>query len=397
MTLEGREQGSWTHRMANLPAGRLVRSWLFDLPHEDTPEAGEIRAQQMASFARHTPINSVATTSVSLLATLALWHVAPHPTLLSWAALIWAVALWHLFRWWRRREQLSPKWVGARGPRKALVSSAVAGLLWGSTIFLFSEVPDMYRLLLIVMTTAMAAGAAATLGAIPAASGSFILCSLVPWIGLFVLQGDRDYIALSFMATVFMLAILSSTRIVYATFLESIRARQANAALLAQFQAERDEWLETSDSSEAFALFDAEDRLLLWNENYRKILSLPERNLYRGAERAEILRCGAEPIDVRDGKKPLETWIEEQVGLDQRPDATVIQQLSNGLWLKSTARCTSRRHTVTFHVDITELKEGESALRRSEEKFRNLLEGSIQGVFIHRDWQPLFINQALAE
>ncbi len=397
MTLEGREQGSWTHRMANLPAGRLVRSWLFDLPHEDTPEAGEIRAQQMASFARHTPINSVVTTSVSLLATVALWHVAPHSTLLSWAALIWAVALWHLFRWWRRREKPSPKWISNRGPRKAIVSSAVAGLLWGGTIFLFSEVPDMHRLLLITMTAAMAAGAVATLGPIPKAAVSFILGSLVPWIGLFVLQGDRDYIALSFMAITFMLAVLGSTRIVYASFLESIRAKQANAALLAQFHAERDEWLETSDSSEAFALFDAEDRLLLWNENYRRILSLPEQSLYRGAERAEVLRCGAEPLDVREGQRAQEAWIDEQVRLDERADATVIQHLSNGRWLKSSARGTSRSHTVTFHVDITELKERESALRRSEEKFRNLLEGSIQGVFIHRDWQPLFINQALAE
>ncbi|MBT6277880.1 MAG: PAS domain-containing protein [Chromatiales bacterium] len=30
----------------------------------------------------------------------------------------------------------------------------------------------------------------------------------------------------------------------------------------------------------------------------------------------------------------------------------------------------------------------------SEEPFRNLVEGSIQGVIIHRDWKPLFVNQA---
>jgi len=36
------------------------------------------------------------------------------------------------------------------------------------------------------------------------------------------------------------------------------------------------------------------------------------------------------------------------------------------------------------------------ALRDSEERFRNLIEGSIQGVLIHRDLQPLFINEALA-
>lgn len=36
-------------------------------------------------------------------------------------------------------------------------------------------------------------------------------------------------------------------------------------------------------------------------------------------------------------------------------------------------------------------------LRESEERFRNLIEGSIQGILIHRDYEPLFINQAFAD
>jgi PAS domain S-box-containing protein len=39
----------------------------------------------------------------------------------------------------------------------------------------------------------------------------------------------------------------------------------------------------------------------------------------------------------------------------------------------------------------------EEALRKSEEHFRNLVEGSIAGILIHRDWKPLFVNQAYAE
>ncbi len=36
-------------------------------------------------------------------------------------------------------------------------------------------------------------------------------------------------------------------------------------------------------------------------------------------------------------------------------------------------------------------------LRESEERFRNLIEGSIQGILIHREFEPLFINQAYAD
>lgn len=46
--------------------------------------------------------------------------------------------------------------------------------------------------------------------------------------------------------------------------------------------------------------------------------------------------------------------------------------------------------------DVTDLMETQRALRESEERFRNLVEGSIQGILIHRDHQPLFVNQAWA-
>ena len=46
--------------------------------------------------------------------------------------------------------------------------------------------------------------------------------------------------------------------------------------------------------------------------------------------------------------------------------------------------------------DITEHRRAEEDLRASEERFRDLAEGSIQGILIHRDYKPLFVNQAFA-
>ncbi|HIJ56477.1 MAG TPA: PAS domain S-box protein [Deltaproteobacteria bacterium] len=43
-----------------------------------------------------------------------------------------------------------------------------------------------------------------------------------------------------------------------------------------------------------------------------------------------------------------------------------------------------------------EFKKTDEALRESEEQFRDLVEGSIQGILIHRDHKPLFVNQAYA-
>jgi diguanylate cyclase (GGDEF)-like protein/PAS domain S-box-containing protein len=56
----------------------------------------------------------------------------------------------------------------------------------------------------------------------------------------------------------------------------------------------------------------------------------------------------------------------------------------------------TKRHAEELGNEIAERKQAEEALKSSEERFRNLIEGSIQGIFIHRDFKPLFVNQAFA-
>jgi PAS domain S-box-containing protein len=53
--------------------------------------------------------------------------------------------------------------------------------------------------------------------------------------------------------------------------------------------------------------------------------------------------------------------------------------------------------TLGIQVDISERIEAEKALEDSEERFRNLVEGSRQGVLLHVDFEPVFVNAALVE
>ncbi len=77
----------------------------------------------------------------------------------------------------------------------------------------------------------------------------------------------------------------------------------------------------------------------------------------------------------------------------RRRDGTTV-------WVQSQVRMISWNGALaiqTTSFDITERKQTDVALRESEERFRNLTEGSIQGIVTHRHFKPLFANQAYAD
>ena len=257
------------------------------------PEEREIRRQQMAALIRQTPVISTVSMANSLVTALVFWSVASHPTLITWLCVVWAMALIHLSRWQRYRRRPPGSHVSRRGPRRATIWAFLSGCVWASSLIFFWDAPITYQMVLMIVISGMAAGAATTLASIPSAAAAFVLTSITPFIVFFAIQWDVAYLALALMALVLTMAMLVSAYIVHQQFIESVRTRFENQAQLAQFHAERDDWLEISDTSEAFALFDQDDRLLMWNENYRRILSLPDGDLFRA--RAGSISCGNAP------------------------------------------------------------------------------------------------------
>ena len=292
-----------------------------------------------------------------------LWPVVPRAWLLLWASLQVFLSVTILLRW-RRRRHLLPRTVSPRALHKAKFWALAVGATWGCGAAFLTMIPPTQQLALIIIMVSLSAGVSTTLAAVPQAAALFILSTILPIAVYFILQVELVYFSLAALALVMIGAMLASSRAVYGSLLEELRAKQANAALLKQFQAERQEWLDLSETTEAFALFDADDNLLLWNENYWRTFNLGPESLRRGLRRSDVLRRCVQAVEI--GRDPLAPthWIEAQLQLVEHPDVPLVQRLTSGRWLQSSVHTTAQGNLFTIHHDITERKEAEDERER---------------------------------
>ncbi len=123
-------------------------------------------------------------------------------------------------------------------------------------------------------------------------------------------------------------------------------------------------------SSEGFALFDRNNRLVICNGKYREYHPTIAELLVPGAAYEDLVRAGAERGQFTDAAGRIEEWIASELERQRDPQGATEQRLSDGRWLKVSDRRTEDGSTVCLRTDITELKQREEALRRAEESSR---------------------------
>jgi two-component system cell cycle sensor histidine kinase PleC len=109
--------------------------------------------------------------------------------------------------------------------------------------------------------------------------------------------------------------------------------------------------------SEAFVLWDVDNRLVLCNAKYQQLHQLPPDALQVGASHEEIMALSAQPnID----REPART-MRGTVGA-----SSYEARLSDGRWLQINGRRTKDGGSVSVGTDITKLKQQEERLTQSE-------------------------------
>ncbi|MFQ5957865.1 MAG: PAS domain-containing sensor histidine kinase [Alphaproteobacteria bacterium] len=145
----------------------------------------------------------------------------------------------------------------------------------------------------------------------------------------------------------------------------NVRNRDVQRFRVAREQAARShERLEDAIETiaDAFALYDADDRLVLCNVKYRQFHSDVAHLVQPGVRYETLLKAVADAGTIPEAVVRGEDWFEEQVANHRNPVAPVERQLGDGSWQRISERKTREGGVVAVWTDVTELRRREAAL-----------------------------------
>ncbi|WOH51939.1 PAS-domain containing protein [Bradyrhizobium sp. sBnM-33] len=135
--------------------------------------------------------------------------------------------------------------------------------------------------------------------------------------------------------------------------------------------------------SEGFSLYDADDKLVIYNRRYRDMHGSGSIDVVKqGASFEAILRNAATSGEIRDAEGHVEAWVAERLARHRDPKGTHVQRRSDGRWIQINERKTDDGGTVATYTDITDVKQAEQAIQESEQRLRVIAEAAPMAVAI---------------
>ena len=135
--------------------------------------------------------------------------------------------------------------------------------------------------------------------------------------------------------------------------------------------------------SEGFSLYDADDKLVIYNRRYRNMHGTGSIDVVnQGVSFETILRNAAASGEIRDAEVDVDAWVAERLARHRDPKGTHVQRRSDGRWIQINERKTADGGTVATYTDITDLKQAEQAIQESERRLRVIAEAAPMAVLI---------------
>lgn len=148
-----------------------------------------------------------------------------------------------------------------------------------------------------------------------------------------------------------------------------IGQRQALEAAQEEAHAARELLQDAVESlPEGFALFDADDKLVVCNAQYRKLYPISAPMIVAGSTFEQIARYGAERGQYLDAVGNEEAWIVQRVADHRAASQAALQRLPEGRWLQADERRTPQGGIAGVRTDVTQLVRKEQELAAANEK-----------------------------
>ena len=145
---------------------------------------------------------------------------------------------------------------------------------------------------------------------------------------------------------------------------------------------------------QGFSLYDPQDQLVLCNSRYIELLYAGEgERVEPGMTFEAIIRRAASSGLIEDAKDCVDEWVAQRLESHRNPGGTHLQRRSGGRWIQVNERRTEDGGTVAVYADISEIKQAEEAVRRSEELLATVLDHLPAPVYLrNRDGRFTLIN-----
>jgi diguanylate cyclase (GGDEF)-like protein len=123
---------------------------------------------------------------------------------------------------------------------------------------------------------------------------------------------------------------------------------------------------------EGFALFDANDRLVVCNTQFRALYPRAQALIEPGRTFEEILRYGLQQKQYPEALGREEAWLAQRLAQHRAANQTVIQPLPDGRWLQIEERRTPQGGIAGVRADVTELVRKEQQLAAANDQLARL-------------------------
>ncbi|WP_342721573.1 PAS-domain containing protein [Acidovorax sp. FHTAMBA] len=123
---------------------------------------------------------------------------------------------------------------------------------------------------------------------------------------------------------------------------------------------------------EGFALFDADDRLVICNAQYKLLYPISAPMMVPGSTFEEITRYGVERGQYLDAIGNEEAWLAERMAAHSEARQAMLQRLPEGRWVQAYERRTPQGGTAGVRTDVTQLVRKEQELEAANAKLAML-------------------------